>query len=78
MMLGFEYHHPWGHEAMWSILSSVQATLRSLDEAKSLYAHNHRMVWVQRGLKVHPVPIPFCEQHCHAPDQAAHGPIQPS
>lgn len=65
---------PVGMRQCEAFYPSFQATLCSLAEAKSLYAHNHRMVWVRRG----PVPIPFCEQHCHAPDQAAHGAKQPS
>ena len=34
---------------------------------------HHRMAWVGRDLKVHPVPIPW---GCHLPDEAAQGPIQ--
>lgn len=49
---------PEGTRQCEAFYPSAQATLCSLAEAKSLYAHNHRMAWVQRDLKVHPVPNP--------------------
>lgn len=70
---------PEGTRQCEAFYPSAQATLRSLAEAKSLYAHSHRMAWVQRDPSKSPSSSkPLCEQGCHPSDHAAHGPIQPS